>query len=626
MDWLSKHKVPIDYAKKSIKLTTEDGKELVYEAKPLVTSKGATNHLKLNKLEVGQNQDVWIVDQYPNVFPEELPGMLPDRDIKFVIELIPRTTPIYKRLHRMPDKQHVEFKEQIQEIQEKGYIQPSSSPWGAPVIFVLKKDGTQRMCVDYRALNEVTIKNKYPLPWIDDLFGQLRGACVLSQIDLRSGYHQLKIRASDIPKTAFISTYGLYEYTSMSFGWTNAPAYIMYPLNKVFMEYLDKIVVVFIDDILIYSKDEEEHKKHLHLVLQKLRDHQLYAKMSKWEFWLKEVPFLGHVILEGGISGDLSKIQDVLSWNTPTSVSDIHNFFGLVRYYRRFIEGFSMISKPMIELLGKDKKFEWCDKCETNFQELNKWLTTAPVLVMPNMERSFSIYCDASGQGLGCVLMQDGHVVAYVSRQLREHEEYYPTHDLELAAVVHALKKWRHYQIGKRCEIYSNHKSLKYIFTQSDLNLRQRRLLDLIKDYGLGINYHPGKANVVADALSRRSHLNQLIVEQMFFDLSEEFDKLNLWLIANTELVAMEINSTLSQDIRKGQLTDEQIQEIKRNIKEDKSPEFIEDDQGVLWYKERICVPDIKEIKNLIHWEVDDSAYSIHPGGNKMYQDLKFSY
>jgi hypothetical protein len=272
MDWLSKHKVPIDYAKKSIKLTTEDGKELVYEAKPLVTSKGATNHLKLNKLEVGQNQDVWIVDQYPNVFPEELPGMLPDRDIKFVIELIPRTTPIYKRLHRMPDKQHAEFKEQIQEIQEKGYIQPSSSPWGAPVIFVLKKDGTQRMCVDYR---------EYPLPWIDDLFGQLRGACVLSQIDLRSGYHQLKIRASDIPKTAFITTYGLYEYTSMSFGWTNAPAYIMYPLNKVFMEYLDKIVVVFIDDILIYSMDEEEHKKHLHLVLQKLRDHQLYAKMSK---------------------------------------------------------------------------------------------------------------------------------------------------------------------------------------------------------------------------------------------------------------------------------------------------------------------------------------------------------
>jgi hypothetical protein len=222
--------------------------------------------------------------------------------------------------------------------------------------------------------------------------------------------------------------------------------------------------------------------------------------------------------------------------------------------------------------------------------------------------------------------MQDGHVVAYASRQLRQHKEHYPTHDLELAAVVHARKIWKHYLICKRCEIYSDHKILKYIFTQPDLNLRQRRWLELIKDYDLGINYHPGKANVVANALSRRSHLNQLIVEQMPFDLCEEFDKLNLRLVANTKVVAMEIDSTLSQDIRKGQLTDEKIQEIKWNIKEGKSPEFTEDDQGVLWYKGRICVPNIKGIKNLILQEAHDSAYFIHPKGNKMYQDLKFSY
>jgi hypothetical protein len=202
-------------------------------------------------------------------------------------------------------------------------------------------------------------------------------------------------------------------------------------------------VVVFIDDILIYSMDEEEHDKHLHLVLQKLRDHQLYAKMTKYEFWLKEVPFLGHVISEGGIFVDPSKIEDVLSWNTPTSVSDIRSFLGLAWYYRRFIEGFSKISKPMTELLRKDKKFEWSAKCEDSFQGLKKWLTIAPVLVMPNMEKPFSIYYDASGQGLGCVLMQDGHVVAYALRPLRKHEEHYPTHDLELAAVVHALKIWR---------------------------------------------------------------------------------------------------------------------------------------------------------------------------------------
>jgi hypothetical protein len=201
----------------------------------------------------------------------------------------------------------------------------------------------------------------------------------------------------------------------MSFGLTNAPAYFMYLTNKVFMEYLDKFIVVFIDDILVYSNNEEEHMEHLHLILQKLRAHQLYMKLSKCEFWLRQVSFLGHIISEGGILVDLSKIQDVLSWEAPKNVSEIHSFLGLAGYYTKFIEGFSKISKPMTKLLGKDKKFEWSAKCEASFQELKKRLTTAPVLVMPDMEKQFSIYCDASRQGLGCVLMQDGHVVAYAS-------------------------------------------------------------------------------------------------------------------------------------------------------------------------------------------------------------------
>jgi hypothetical protein len=201
----------------------------------------------------------------------------------------------------------------------------------------------------------------------------------------------------------------------MSFGLTNTPAYFMYLMNKVFMEYLDKFVVVFINDILVYSRSEEQHEEHLHLALQKLRENRLYAKLSKCEFWMKQVAFLGHVISNGGISVDLSKVQDVLSWNAPMSVSDIQSFLGLAGYYRRFIKGFSKISKPMIELLEKDKKFEWTSACEASFQELKKQLTTALILVMPDMEKSFSIYCNASGQGLGCVLMQDGHVVEYAS-------------------------------------------------------------------------------------------------------------------------------------------------------------------------------------------------------------------
>ena len=296
------------------------------------------------------------------------------------------------------------------------------------------------MCVDYRSLNEVTIKNKYPLPRIDDLFDQLRGAYVFSKIDLRSGYHQLKIRNSDIPKTTFTTQYGLYEYTVMSFGLTNAPAYFMYLMNKVFMEFLDKFVVVFIDDILIFSKTEEEHAEHIRLVLQKLREHKLYAKRSKCEFWLKEVSFLGHVVSNGGIAVDPGKVQDVLNWKPPTKVSEIRSFLGLAGYYRRFIEGFSKLAKPMTALLEKNAKFVWSDKCQANFDELKKILTTAPVLILPDLSKNFSIYCDASRLGLGFVLMQEGRVVAYASRQLRKHELNYPTHDLELAVVVHAFK------------------------------------------------------------------------------------------------------------------------------------------------------------------------------------------
>jgi hypothetical protein len=231
MDWLSKHKVFIDCTKKSIKLTTPEGKEMEFVVEPVVTAKG--------------------------VFPEELPGMPPDQDIEFVIELKPSIAPIYKTPYRMATPELAELKEHIKELLEKEFIYPSSSPWGAPVIFVPKKDGTQRLCVDYHVLNEVTIKNKYPLHRIDDLFDQLHGTCVFSKIELRLGYHQLKIRECNILKTAFVSIYGLYEYTVMSFGLTSAPAYFMYLMNKVFIEYLDKFVVVFIDDILVYSRNEE---------------------------------------------------------------------------------------------------------------------------------------------------------------------------------------------------------------------------------------------------------------------------------------------------------------------------------------------------------------------------------
>ena len=367
MNWLTKYQGVIDCAQRLIKMKHTDGTKVEYQAwlEPI-------GEVKLNQANVVV--DIRVVQEYLDVFPEDLPGMPPDREI----ELVPGTAPIYKRPYRMDANQLAELKDQIQDLLDKGYIRPSTSPWGAPVIFVPKKDGGTRMCVDYRALNEVTIKNKYPLPRIEDLFDQLKGACVFSKIDLRSGYHQLKIRASDIPKTAFVSHYGLYEYTIMPFGLTNAPAYFMYLMNKVFMDYLDKFVVVFIDDILVFSRNEEEHEEHLRLVLQRLRENQLYAKLSKCEFWLKEVSFLGHVISEGGVSVDPGKVRDVLEWEAPQNVSEIRSFLGMAGYYRRFIEGFSKIARPMTKLLEKGSRFVWTAECQASFDELKKRLTSAP--------------------------------------------------------------------------------------------------------------------------------------------------------------------------------------------------------------------------------------------------------
>ena len=281
--------------------------------------------------------------------------------------ILPGTAPISKPPYRMAPIELEELKKHIQELLDKGFIRPSVSPWGAPVLFVKKKDGSMRLCIDYRQLNQVTIKNKYPLPRIDDLFDQLQGTQVYSKIDLRSGYHQLKIREGDIQKTAFRTRYGHYEFLVMPFGLTNAPAAFMDLMNMVFHPYLDKFVIVFIDDILIYSKSIAEHEHHLKTVLEVLRREKLYAKLSKCNFWLNEIMFLGHVISSIGISVDPHKIEAVIKWKQPSNVSEIRSFLGLARYYRRFVEGFSKIAAPLTKLTQKNIKFMWDDKCQQSF-------------------------------------------------------------------------------------------------------------------------------------------------------------------------------------------------------------------------------------------------------------------
>ncbi|GKA04260.1 reverse transcriptase domain-containing protein, partial [Tanacetum coccineum] len=525
------------------------------------------------KIEGKRLEDVPIVRDFPEVFLEDLPGIPPARQVEFQIDLVPGTAPVAREPYRLAPSEMKELAEQLQELSDKGFIRPSSLPWGAPVLFVKKKDGSFCMCNDYRELNKLTVKNRYPLPRIDDLFDQLQGSSVYTKIDLRSGYHQLRVREEDIPKTAFRTRYGHYEIQVMPFGLTNAPEVFMDLMNRVCKPYLDKFVIVFINDMLIYSKNKEEHEEHLKLILELLKKEELYAKFSKCEFWIPKVQFLGHVIDSKGIHVDPAKIESIKDWASPKSATEIRQFLGLAGYYRRFIEGFSKIAKPMTKLTQKNVKFDWGEKEEAAFQLIKQKLCSAPILALPKGSENFIVYCDASHKGLGAVLMQNEKVIAYASRQLKIHEKNYTTHDLELGAVVFALKMWRHYLYGTRCTVFTDHKSLQHILDQKELNMRQRRWLELLSDYDCDIRYHPGKANVVADALSRKERSKPLRVRALVMTIGLNLPK---------------------------QILEAQTEALK---------------------PENLTAEDV----GVMH-ESHKSKYSIHPGSDKMYQDLRQLY
>ncbi|KAL0546149.1 hypothetical protein IC582_016055 [Cucumis melo] len=520
MDWLAANHASIDCSSKEVAFNPPSMVSFKFKGEgsrslpQVISAMRASKLLNLASVVDTREVDVSlssepVVRNYSDVFPEELPGLPLHREIEFAIELEPGTVPISRALYRMAPAELEELKVQLQELLDKGFIRPSVSPWGAPVLFVKNKDGSMRLCIDYRELNKVTVKNRYPLPRIDDLFYQLQRATVFSKIDLRSGYHQLRIKGGDVPKTAFRSRYGHYEFIVMSFGLTNAPAVFMDLMNRVFREFLDTFVIVFIDDILIYSKTEAGQEEHLRMVWQTLRDNKLYAKFSKCEFWLKQVSFLGHVVSKAGVSVDPAKIEAVTS-----------------------------------------------------------------------------------------------KVATYASRQLKSHEQNCPTHDLELAAVVFALKIWRHYLYGEKIQIFTDHKILKYFFTQKELNMRQRRWLELVKDYDCEILYHQGKANVVADALSRKvSHSTALITRQA--PLHRDLDRAEI--AVSVGAVTMQL----------AQLTKCGLAEAGQAV------EFSISSDGGLLFERRLCVPSDSAVKTELLSEAHSSPFSMHPISTKMYQDLK---
>ncbi|GJU61665.1 putative reverse transcriptase domain-containing protein [Tanacetum coccineum] len=419
-----------------------------------------------DKSEKKRLEDVPIVRDFPDVFPEDLSGLPSTRQVAFQIDLMPGATLVAREPYRLAHSEMKELSEQLQELSDKGFIRPSSSPWGAPVLFVKKKEGSFRMCIDYRELNKMTV-----------------------------------IISFEYVKKIFQRTqYGHYEFQVMPFGLTNALAVFMDLMNRVCKPYLDKFVIVFIDDVLIYSKNKKEHEEHLKAILELLKKEELYAKFSKCEFWIPKLQFLGHVIDSQGIYVDPAKIKSIKDWASPKTPTEIRQFLGLSSYYQRFIEGFLKNAKPMTKHTQKKVAFEWGAE-------------------------DFIVYCDASHKGLDAVLMQNEKVIAYASRQLKIHEKNYTTHDLELGAVVFPLKIWRHYLYGTKCTVFTDHKSLQHILDKKELNMRQCLWLELLSDYDYEIRYYPGKANVVADALSRKERIKPLRVRALVMTIGLNLPK-----------------------------------------------------------------------------------------------------
>ena len=448
-----------------------------------------------------------LLRSYEDVFPDALPpGLPPAREVDHAIELEPGAPPPSRPTYRMSFQELEELERQLREYVGNGWIRPSQSPYGAPILFVKKKDGTTRMCTDYRALNKITKKNVYPLPRIDELLDRLEGAKFFTKIDLRQGYHQIRIAEADVEKTAFRTRYGHYEYLVLPFGLTNAPATFMGLMNEVFRPLLDKSVVIYLDDILIFSRTWEDHLRDVGAVLERLRSSQLYAKMSKCEFGKESVEFLGHVVSNEGVSVDAKKVEAIQQWPVPTNIHDLRAFLGLANYYRRFVLNYSKLALPLTRMLKKGAVIAMGEAELDAFEAIKEALMTAPVLAVADPKLGYRIVTDASDFAIGAILLQDQgkdwQPIAYESRKLQPAELRRNVYEKEMLAVLHALKTWRCYVEGRPVELVTDHESLKWLLTQKELDRQQAKWVHVLSQFDIDIVYRPGRINP-ADALSR---------------------------------------------------------------------------------------------------------------------------
>ncbi|KAK1644564.1 hypothetical protein QYE76_062369 [Lolium multiflorum] len=443
-----------------------------------------------------------LLQQHGAIF-EEPQGLPPPRACDHRIHLLPGSAPVAVRPYRYPQLQKDELERQCALMLAAGIIRISTSPFSAPVLLVRKSDGTWHFCIDYRALNALTLKDKFPIPVVDELFDELHGARFFTKLDLRSGYHQVRMHPEDIAKTAFRTHHGHFEFVVMPFGLTNAPATFQALMNDVLRPYLRRFVLVFFDDILIYSASWAEHLQHIAIVFNELRAHRLHLKRSKCSFATTSVAYLGHVISADGVAMDADKVAAVAAWPTPRSPRALRGFLGLAGYYRKFIREFGLIASPLTRLLRRDA-FAWDDEATAAFEALKVDLTTGPVLQMPDFDKPFIVDCDASGAGFGAVLHQGDGPLAYFSRPFAARHLKLAAYEQELIGLVQAVRHWRPYLWGRSFRVRTDHYSLKFLLDQRLSTVPQHQWISKLFGFDFTVEYRPGRLNTVADALSRR--------------------------------------------------------------------------------------------------------------------------
>lgn len=603
--------IPLCSATQFIRHIEDEGTEGLFALVNQIQDQPTTASEKPQPKEISE-----LISEYKDRFPEGSPGIkfanlppgvAPDRGpFNHRIPLKSEAERPYSRQPRpLTQEEMLILKERIQELIELGHIRPSASPWGAPVLFARKKDGTLRLCIDYRALNKQSIRNVYPLPRIDELLDRLRNARFFTKIDLDGAYHQIRVEPADIPKTGFNCQFGHYEFLVMTFGLTNAPATFQHLMNHILQPQFNEFLVVYLDDILVFSPDLASHLQHLRFVLDKLREHQLYAKAKKCTWAQSSVEYLGHIVSEDGVSTDPSKTQAITEWPTPTNVASLQSFLGFANYYRRFVRNYSDIAAPLTNLTAESVEFIWTPACQHAFETLKQRLTTAPVLRIFDPTLPTRTEHDASDYAIGAVLHQKAegrwHPIAFISRKLSPAERKASIPYKEFLSINFSLKKWRHYLHGRRFEILTDHRSLIHIPTQPNLTPRQVREVELLAEFDYDIVYREGSKNIPADALSRRAdHYTQPL---MVSAPRSEF--LQLFIEEYPHDSALEHPYALVQT----------------------QPEAAREFQlvnGVLRHKGRICVP--RKFQSLILREVHDLPLAGHPGISRTYKELKRNY